>query len=379
MMNMNGKVIAIVLLLLSGLLTAQVHEYKHTFQVGKGGTIKLNLPYCEFVVKPSDRNDVVIGVVGPEDDEEFEKIKFTVNGNVISLKSGWATSTIEILTLYIPKQFNLELSTAGGDVTITDNMSGSVKVHTAGGDISFRNITGQVKASTSGGDITLGTIKGDGYLSSAGGEFRIDEISGNAEINTAGGDITIKKIGKNLTVSTAGGNITVNSVGEELEANTGGGDIYIGYVGKSASMNSGGGSITIKQGKGDIEVTTGSGDIFLNEIFGNIKATTGFGNIEVGINPDEKGKSSILTSNGDIILNILPGTKAHITAEVYAQGWWKESSDIDEYIKSDYQPDTVNKEGSPRKIKAMYTINGGGAQIKLKTTSGTIRIKRVGK
>ena len=112
------------------------------------------------------------------------------------------------IEITVPKYFNADLKTMGGDIKV-NNLVGAIKVETAGGDIKITDYTGESNLKTMGGDIKANNFKGNITANTLGGEISLDGADGEIKAETAGGDIKIKYKGNNsgMTVKTMGGNI----------------------------------------------------------------------------------------------------------------------------------------------------------------------------
>ncbi|MDD5765418.1 MAG: hypothetical protein PHW79_04080 [Candidatus Marinimicrobia bacterium] len=331
----------------------------------------------------------------------------------------------------IPVAFNVIIKTSGGDLSL-DNMQGRANMHTSGGDIEISDVKGEINGSTSGGDITVDRIVGVTKVTTSGGDIKIqhhngnlwgktsggdinvNDLKGDGDVFTSGGDIDIQAaVGKILNARTSGGNIGLINIDAIVDVSTSGGDIVADEVKKDFKLSTSGGDIEIKKVGGKVDAHTSGGDIYVGEVFGFCKVSTSGGDIEVG----KAGKDLVATTSGGdiVILGVVGSLNARTSGgniearKLYASGVTDNSitmassggdlmlylplkikavvsaeievthrRDVDSDINSDF-PLTINKieKGSRLLITGHGLINGGGDDIKLNTSDGNIRIRKI--
>jgi lia operon protein LiaG len=150
----------------------------------------------------------------------------------------------------VPAQFNLDISTAGGDVKC-GGITGKAELNTSGGDVWADKFSGDLNASTSGGDIFLFCTDTKIIAETSGGDVNLEYEGENKgiDLSTSGGDIDIilsKDFAASMELSTSGGDVScslnmsnvkkssgsrligdLNDGGEKLYAHTSGGDITV--------------------------------------------------------------------------------------------------------------------------------------------------------
>jgi len=159
-----------------------------------------------------------------------------------------------------------------------------------------------------------------------------------------------------------------------LKVSTGGGNIELGDVSGPVELETGGGSIRLASSKAWVRAETGAGRIELNGV-PSAQAETGAGGILARFisSSGEKTDSSLETAAGDITVYIAPNVALTIRAAIeMANG---------HSIRSDFQDVRISGEqseyGEPTTVTAEGNLNGGGPTLKLRTTTGDIRILRV--
>lgn len=147
----------------------------------------------------------------------------------------------------VPRQFDVDLKTAGGSVNVM-GLTGKVQANTAGGSLRFENIEGPISGHTSGGSITVHTAKGKVNVKTSGGTVNLKEIEGDVNAHTSGGSIRAENLTGQSVVKTSGGSIQVADINGAIEAGTSGGSItatLLEQPAKACSFKTSGGSITL--------------------------------------------------------------------------------------------------------------------------------------
>jgi DUF4097 and DUF4098 domain-containing protein YvlB len=153
------------------------------------------------------------------------------------------------------------------DFTVTVPMNYNVELKTSGGDVSVGDLQGQVNARTSGGDVTLGRIAGDIDAGTSGGNVRLEEGAGSVKLGTSGGDIQVGRVVGPADLGTSGGNIEIRSVENSVHAATSGGNVNAGIAGGlkgDCKLATSGGHVKVTVDKGaafDLDAATSGGDV----------------------------------------------------------------------------------------------------------------------
>lgn len=145
----------------------------------------------------------------------------------------------------------------------------------------------------------------------------------------------------NLEIDTAGGSIDIEDLTGDIDAHTSGGSISVGKV------------------TGDVELDTSGGSITTEEIYGPLDAHTSGGSINVTFANQLTEDAELNTSGGSITAYLVPDIKVDINAST-SGGRVKSQFDVDGRIK---------------KQSIRGSINGGGPQLRLHTSGGSIKIR----
>jgi TonB family protein len=285
----------------------------------------------------------------------------------------------------VPRGYNVNVKTGAGDIE-TQDIGGTATLSTQGGNI----IAGRIGASrqrsgkdnfaaklfTEGGHIQVDDVAGDLNAFTAGGHIQAGNIAGDAQLHSGGGHIRAGQIHGRADLETDGGNISVGQAGSLVSVRTGGGQIDFGEVRGSVRAQTGGGGIRIMYVSGPLEVESSAGSICLTRVAGTVRAATAGGTIRAWINPDMPssggavhlaGASQLTSGKGDIVVFLPRNLAADIDATVESGG--------ERHIEADPALALAVEAPAQGPVRASAKLNGGGPPLKLRTTSGTIRLQ----
>lgn len=326
------------------------HEFDHDsdgelmirkeFDVSPGGDLSVKVPGADVeVVSGSSKKAEVLVFLDARDMDKarsyFEDLAFEVgsSGNKVSVRAksadrsrwGWNRHGHAhiLVRAVIPEQFNADISTSGGDISV-DRLEGRLELVTSGGDIELGSITGdKISVTTSGGDIEAGKLDGPVHVTTSGGDIELGSVSG-----------------PEITVRTSGGDIDAGMLqAERVDVRTSGGDISLGSVTGMAIVKTSGGDIKVARNAGSLEASTSGGDI------------------EVRL--AESSELRLNTTGGSIEIH----GPSHIGADVDLRG-----SEV--ALEGDMRFD-----GTKKKNVVDGRVNGGGPKITATSGGGDISLE----
>lgn len=374
----RSTVLAAVILILgvAAFGAAQFTNFSRSFNVGGTATVVVEVATGDvFVNASSGVQSVQVDVVGI-DQRNLEDLFVDQNGNTVSIRFDpqGRVRRAPRFEVTLPPTSNLEIMTAGGDITINGTIRGRVKGRTSGGDITLADVEeGPLDVRTSGGDISAGTIGGEGTLKTSGGDIRVVSAAGKLEVTTSGGDIEVGDVTDELTATTAGGDIVLGNIGGSAVVRTAGGDIGVGSVDGSAQLKTAGGDIELESARGRVEAKTAGGDIELRQVEGSISAGTAGGNIVAQMLASGGEESEMSTAGGDVTLQLSGSVAVTVQARIRISGNWERQSQ--EYgIYCDLVPFELIRDSAGKELRAEIQINGGGPVVRLETVNGDIHV-----
>ncbi|WP_034474754.1 DUF4097 family beta strand repeat-containing protein [Aestuariibacter salexigens] len=245
---------AVLLLASTASLARTINE---TFSVLPGGELYLQTASGSIDVETHNSDEILVDVqISGNSADEFD-VTFDHNASDLKVigefdggfQYGWGRSIRVEYTIRVPEQYNVNLNTSGGSISVED-------------------LRGNIEADTSGGSINIGRVIGNVDVRTSGGSIRTEQIEGQIDANTSGGSIHVE-FAKQLTADaglfTSGGSITAylpDDIAIDIDASTSGGsvksDFDVDGVTKkrriSGKINGGGPELTLRTSGGTVRI-----------------------------------------------------------------------------------------------------------------------------
>lgn len=188
----------------------------------------------------------------------------------------------------------------------------------------------------------------------------------NTDLRTSGGDVTIGDLAGKIAGRTSGGNVSIGTIDGDVNASTSGGDVALASASGSAKLSTSGGNIKVSRVGGDADVSTSGGDIVVKEVAGVLHASTSGGNVSATFTGPLKGDCTLKTSGGDVRATVRSGVAFDLNAST--SGGSVDAGGLTITLES----------GGSGKSRLKGKVNGGGPELKLRTSGGDIRVRTVG-
>jgi len=182
-------------------------------------------------------------------------------------------------------------------------------------------------------------------LKTAGGSISVDDLEGEVSSRTSGGSLDFGRIKGPLRGRTSGGSIKLDGCEEKVDVETSGGSIGMGRV------------------SGDVNAHTSGGSIHVEEVMGSIDATTSGGSVTAHISRQPKNDCRLTTSGSGITVYLNRDVKLDVDARTSGGR-----------VRADF-PITTRGEVSKRSLKGK--VNGGGPELYLRTSGGSISLREM--
>ncbi len=288
-------------------------DMERSFSVDEGDRVVVDVERAELNIVAWDRSEVSISV------QHAERYEFD-----FSQEDGVVTIHGE----YDRPNFLFGFSNRrSAIVTMNVPYRQNLDLQTSGGDIGIDRLQGEFAARTSGGDIEAGAVDGPVDARTSGGSIRLESSNGDVDAVTSGGAIRLNQVAGEVFAKTSGGRIRIGDAGASVEARTSGGSI-------------------------DIESAAGA-----------VQARTSGGSVEVGFAGQPDGYSELRTSGGSVTAYLHDDVRANLSASTSGG---RVTSDFPE----------ISPENSGGRGKLEQALNGGGPELELRTSGGSVRIMR---
>jgi DUF4097 and DUF4098 domain-containing protein YvlB len=282
--------------------------------------------------------------------------------------------------IQVPRRFDIELDSMGGEVRIED-VEGEIRGGTMGGELTLARLRGRLNLSTMGGNIELRDSQVDGSVSTMGGTVTLEDVTGNVNGSSMGGNVVYRNVRRSSTSASSSPSSSM-STAKEVRISTMGGDVNVADATAGANVSTMGGNIRIAQAAQYVKASTMGGNIRLDSLDGWVEASTMGGDVIVTMVGDpERGDRHVkLTSmGGDITLNVPAslGMRFDITLA------YTRNSKQNYEIRSDFPIQTRRtsewertKGDARRYVYGTGTVGSGRHVIEIETVNGNVNVRR---
>ncbi|MGH9846545.1 MAG: DUF4097 family beta strand repeat-containing protein, partial [Blastocatellia bacterium] len=205
-----------------GSITAQASgqgDLKRSFSVQPGGRLVMDVSPGSIEVRAAADQQVVVEVLRSVERADESRaaeilrqheVTMEQQGNNVIIRArtnndwfkNWNRHGLKVrYVVSIPTEFNVDLKTSGGGISV-DDLRGEVRARTSGGGLRFGKIEGPITANTSGGGISVAGCKGKVELNTSGGGIEIGSGGGELSAETSGGGIKIENFDGNVFLRT---------------------------------------------------------------------------------------------------------------------------------------------------------------------------------
>ncbi len=185
-----------------------------------------------------------------------------------------------------------------------------------------------------------------------------------AEMKTVSGDVEMFNIGAGARAETVSGDIRLEKIDGPVRVNAVSGDLELDGINGDAELKTVSGEIEVNRIEGSVDSETVSGGIDLAGISGaeEVRAKTVSGGVDYEGDILPRGSYRFSVHSGGIRLIIPADSAFDLEAKTF-------SGDID----SDFD---IRVSGKLSKREIRGSVNGGGAELTLKSFSGGIRLRK---
>lgn len=185
----------------------------------------------------------------------------------------------------------------------------------------------------------------------------------NVDLKTSGGSISVDDLEGKIVAHTSGGSLHFGNTTGSVKGKTSGGSINLDGCQGDVDVNTSGGSIRIGKVQGIVNAHTSGGQISVEEVMGTIDAGTSGGSIHASITKQPENDCKLTTSGGSITVALSENIKVNLNASTSGGN-----------VKTDFP---VMVKGVISKHKLNAKINGGGPELYLRTSGGSIYIEEL--
>jgi hypothetical protein len=183
----------------------------------------------------------------------------------------------------------------------------------------------------------------------------------DVDLRTSGGSIAVHDLKGQVDARTSGGALRFGRIDGDVRGRTSGGTVSLKETTGTADIGTSGGSISIDRSLGDVRARTSGGSIAVREVRGSIDASTSGGSITASIHGQPRGGCRLSTSGGSITVSVDPAIAVDVDARTSGG---RVSTNL---------PMTIQGDLSRTRLRGK--LNGGGPELSLRTSGGSISIR----
>ncbi|MBN1504550.1 MAG: DUF4097 family beta strand repeat protein [Candidatus Eisenbacteria bacterium] len=321
---MRHAAIAYLIILLAVALSgapaaADEAEYEEAYSAVKtlpaDGKVYLTNVSGDVHIKTWTRNEVKIEAMKRSIAGSAEQAK--KNADLVEIQVRREDGRLKIETEYPEGPIVLRKFKVSIDYTLTVPVGADATVATVSGDVVARDMAGFAELTTVSGDVRADNMKKGGEFRSVSGDIALNDIVGDVQAADVSGDIAVSGISGSLEVECVSGSIIARNL-------------------------SGAESVNISVHSGEIEF---DGDV------------------------DPDGRYSFKTHSGSVTVTLPADAEFDFECETF-------SGDIDSDFRALYYEEDSDRH---REHEIHGTVNGGGADVTIKTFSGSIQLRKAGR
>jgi DUF4097 and DUF4098 domain-containing protein YvlB len=282
----------------------------------------------------------------------------------------------------------LEMENGSGDIRITADAAGQVRVH---GEVHLSdyifaaNPRGRVDEikdappiTQSGNVLRIARVPANGLrrarinytiavppativrVRNGSGDVVVLGISGPVDLQTSSGDIDASRIAQRAVLAAGSGDITARDLEADLSATARSGDLELENIRGDVRSQTGSGDVRLKRPGGKVQVRVSSGSVTVDGVAADLRVNTSSGDLHVIGNPSPGSYWEVETRSGNALLDVPDTASIQLTA-------FSRSSGIDVDIPF---------EATERSRRSLRGKSGRGeARVLVETGSGRIRIR----
>ena len=198
-------------------------------------------------------------------------------------------------------------------------------------------------------------------LRSSGGGIRVTNLAGAVKLRSSGGGVRAFDVDGPVDASSSGGGVEVRRVRGDVRVGSSGGGVTVDHVVGNVAADSSGGGVEVSSVSGDVAAESSGGGVHLDDIGGRIDAESSGGPVSAVLAAEHSAGGRLSSSGGGVRVGVDRRARLHIDASSSGGG-----------VTCDL-PLLVQGKQSRSSIRG--DLNGGGAELVLRSSGGGIRIR----
>ena len=299
-------------------------KFEKTESLARDGKVEIRNVSGDVEVKTWDRDEVKIDALKTSRASSMEKAK--ENASKVKIEVTREDGVLKVWTKY-PKPSIKNLSVSVNYKVMIPSQA-MIKARSVSGDVTLEKIGGKATSETTSGDVTVMGARNGANAETVSGDVKVSDVENGVYCKTASGNVDAKNITGNADLNCVSGDVSAENIRGAVEADTVSGNVKL-------------------MGISDADVVKGKTMSGSTIYYGDINSN---------------GRYSLEAHSGKVEMTIPSGSAFDLTASTFSGT-----------IKTEFK---VMMSGKLSKKKISGSVNGGGADVKLKTFSGNVYLKK---
>ena len=326
--------------------------------VKPAATIVVSTDYGDITVLPEETPEIrvvalkSVGGIGSENSakQRAEEVKVEIreeggNYTVRPLDTKSRRRVNVDLEVHVPKQAGVDARSGRGDIKI-NGLAGGIIVDAKRGDVSVRDAGKDVQIDIRSGNLQVSSVKGSLRVNGRGNDIDVSDVEGDASIEGEyTGPIRVKNVGKSTHFLSQRTDLTIGGLSGRMEMDSG--------------------DLRVYDAAGNVTLTTSHKDVRMDNVGGRIRIDNKKGDVELRLKNAPKDEIEVNNESARIDLTL----PANSTFEILASS---RNGDID----TGFEDPALKKSDENNTAKLEGKIGARGPQIRLRTTYGTVSVRK---
>lgn len=415
MFRIHERVFAVLVVALAATtVDAQTHRYQTTFAREipyRAGAVTIEHRFGSVAIRVGSSSQVSVRASIRSSDPAFgERIRVTTahDANGVTIRTEYPDRATERkgnfsysveLDVTVPRNAPLRVRNRFGSVQASGIAGGSTLVN-GHGSISLTAARGEQSVQNSFGSISARDIGGNLHARNSHGSIQVDGIRGTAVLENRFGSIHLENVDRDVTVTNSHGSVDASNIRSNTRVVNSFGSTDVDDIDGALRVEGNHSRVNVRGVRGNADVSTTFGAVDVEDIRGTLRVTNNNGSVQAA---DVESDATVRTSFGSATLQNVRGgldvenRNGAITVSGVAKGACRPISlrTSDSSIKVGVPSGgsyAVNARTTHGRIisalpitstrtsaggeRVVGTIGGGGCQLELINSNGSITIAR---
>jgi len=267
-----------------------------------------------------------------------------------------------------------------GNITAQD-VTDTANLNSTSGNVTAARIGGELRANATSGTVTINEANSRVFANASSGSIRVTNARDDVNATVSSGDIKLEKIAGRAIVRSNSGLVIVNDVGGDVQASSMSDDVTVSNVSGRATITAISGNVNLRNISGGVKATAVSGSINVSDTKGRVEASSTSddvvltnldsrevvakstsGNVQFTGKIHQGGIYELESFNGEVVLTLSPDSNFYLSAQTHNGA-----------LNTEFPLQLTRSTGG---MSLTGSVGKGGADIRVKSFNGSVRIRK---